>query len=130
MAYLQLRSQLRLTAELGAFVGQVQGVDSMLLIVQVTALHRTTPIEGWPRAADLALRLHLTGQGCHAYQRLPRGEVGSEGVLHVHSTSQIKRAAYRCMRNGGVKVEALHLHLLGIDFKVNVRRVQGNLPQA
>ena len=66
MAYLQLRSQLRLTAELGAFVGQVQGVDGMVLIVQVTALHRATPIEGWPRAADLSLRLH-TGQGCHAY---------------------------------------------------------------
>jgi hypothetical protein len=34
------------------------------------------------------------------------------------------------MGNGGVKVEALHLHLLGFDFKINVRRMQGNLPQA
>ena len=38
MAYPQLRCKLRLTAELGAFVGQVQGVDGMLLIVQVTDL--------------------------------------------------------------------------------------------
>ena len=37
-AYLQLRCELRLTAELGAFVGQVQGVDGMVLIVQVTDL--------------------------------------------------------------------------------------------
>ena len=58
------------------------------------------------------------------------GEVGSECVLHVHRTSQVKRAAYRCTGNGGVKVEALHLHLLGVDFKVNVRRVEGNLLQA
>jgi hypothetical protein len=38
VAYLQLRCKLRLTAELGAFVGQMQGVDGMLLIVQVTDL--------------------------------------------------------------------------------------------
>src|SRR5919198_793916 len=38
VADLQLRSELRLTAELGAFVGQVQGVDGMLFIVQVTDL--------------------------------------------------------------------------------------------
>ena len=67
VAYLQLCRQLWLTAELGAFVGQVQGVDGMVLIVQVTALNRATPIEGWPRAADLSLRLHITGQGCYAY---------------------------------------------------------------
>jgi hypothetical protein len=66
VTYLQLRGQLRLIAKLGAFVGQMQEVDSMVLIVQVTALNRATPIEGWPRAADLSLRLHLTGQGCHA----------------------------------------------------------------
>ena len=52
--------------------------------------------------------------------RLPRDEIGSESVLHVYGTSQIKRAAYRCMGNGGVKVEALHLHLLGFDLKINV----------
>jgi hypothetical protein len=38
VAYLQLRCKLRLTPELGAFVGQVQGVDGMVLIVQVTDL--------------------------------------------------------------------------------------------
>ena len=36
VAYLQLCHQLWLTAKLGACVGQVQGVDGMLLIVQVT----------------------------------------------------------------------------------------------
>jgi hypothetical protein len=36
VAYLQLRGQPRLTAKLGACVGQVQSVDGMLLIVQVT----------------------------------------------------------------------------------------------
>jgi hypothetical protein len=36
LAYLQLRRQPRLTTELGACVGQVQGVDGMLVIVQVT----------------------------------------------------------------------------------------------
>src|SRR6185369_17800738 len=118
VAYLQLRGDLRLTAELGAFVGQVQGVDSMVLIVQVTAFYRATPIEGRPRATDLSLRLHITGQGYHAYQGLPRGEVSSENVLHVRSPSQIKRAAHRCMGHGGVKIEALHLHLLGFDLEV------------
>ena len=71
----------------------MQRVDSMLLIAQVTTLKRTTPFEGWPRAADLSLRLHITGQGCHAYQRLPCDKIGSESVLHVRGTSQIKRAA-------------------------------------
>jgi hypothetical protein len=36
VTYLQLRRQSWLTAELGAGVGQVQGVDGMLVIVQVT----------------------------------------------------------------------------------------------
>lgn len=75
-------------------------------------------------------RDHLTGQGCDAHQRVPLGEVGSECVLRIHATSQIKRASYRRMADGGREVEALHLHLLGFDCKVNVRRVQGNLPQA
>jgi hypothetical protein len=66
---------------------------------------------------------HLTGQSCYAYQRLPRNEIGGESVLHVYGTSQIKRAVYRCMGNGGVKVKTLHLHLLGFNFKVNVRRM-------
>ena len=86
-------------------------------------------MKGWPRAAYLSPRLHSTRQGCYAYQRLPRDKIRGESVLHVHGTSQIKRAAYRCMGDGGVKVEALHLYLLGFDLKVNVRRVYGNLPQ-
>jgi len=61
---------------------------------------------------------------------LPRDKVGSKGVLHIHATSQIKHTGCCHMGNGGIEVEALHLHLLGFDFKVNVRRVQGNLPQA
>ena len=79
-------------------------------------------MKGWPRAAYLSPRLHITGQGCCAYQRLPRDQIRTESVLHVYGTSQIKRAAYRCMGNRRVKVEALHLHLLGFDLQVNVRR--------
>ena len=41
------------------------GIDGMVLIVQVTALNRPTPIESRPRATDLSLRLHIASQRCH-----------------------------------------------------------------
>ena len=126
----QLDGDLRLGAEVGTGVGEVQSVNTAVLIAQVTDLEPTLPIEVWPRAADLSLRLEGPGQGCRANQELLQpGEISREGVLQVHGTGQSQCAACARVGDRGIEVEALHLETLVPGCKGDVRGVHGNVPQ-
>ena len=116
---------------MGAGISEVQGVHTAVLIAQVTDLEGALPIEVWPHAADLSLRLECPGQGCRANQELLQpGEISREGVLQVHSAGQSQRAAGGRVGDRGIEVKALHLETLVSGLEVEVRRVHGNIPQA